>query len=256
MTLAAQRVHHGVNADGVALVRLDHPPANAIDLAMCEALVTALHAVDSAQAIVLTGSGKLFCGGGDLPSFLDDDGLDNDLLRATACGAAEVVRTVVAGPPIVAAINGPVAGAGLGLALCCDARICVPGTRFVGGFAQLGLSPDTSTSFFLPRTIGRARALRLLLDPRGIGTDQALEWGLVDAIEPAGRMLDAARTLAGAWAKGPRQAVVTSRTLVDAEYELEAHLAEEVRNITRLCTDPIVGQRMRAFVGGGTALDG
>ncbi|SNR53726.1 enoyl-CoA hydratase/isomerase family protein [Blastococcus mobilis] len=251
MTAVAGLVHAEVGTDEVAVVRLDHPPANAVDTATCEALAETLRSVGSARAIVLTGEGRLFCGGGDLGSFVDGDTLVLETLSETAHAAAEAVRVLHAGPPVVAAVNGTVAGAGLGLALSCDVRISAPGVRFVGGFAALGLSPDTATSYFLPRTVGRSRALRLLLDPAGIDVDRALAWGLVDEIAPEGTVLEAARALAASLGRAPREAAVASRALIDSTNALEPHLSEEIRSLTSLAAAPAVAERVRAFLAGG-----
>lgn len=251
MTAVAGLVHAEVGSDEVAVVRLDHPPANALDTRTAVALAEALRSVGSARAMVLTGTGRLFSGGGDLGSFLDGDTLVLETLSETAHAAAEVVRLLHSGPPVVAALNGAVAGAGVGLALSCDLRISEPGVRFIGGFGALGLSPDTGTSYFLTRTVSRSRALRLLLDPAGIGAEQALAWGLVDEIAPEGTVLEAARTVAAALGRAPREAVVASRALVDASDPLEAHLQEEIRSLTSLAADPAVAERVRTFLAGG-----
>jgi 2-(1,2-epoxy-1,2-dihydrophenyl)acetyl-CoA isomerase len=251
VTAVAGRVHAEVGTDEVAVVRLEHPPANALDTETCVALAEALGSVGSTRAIVLTGGGRLFCGGGDLGSFVDGDALVLETLSETAHAAAEAVRVLLAGPPVVAALNGTVAGAGLGLALTCDVRISAPGVRFIGGFAALGLSPDTATSYFLPRTVGRSRALRLLLDPAGIDTDQALAWGLVDEIAPDGTVLQAARAVAASLGRAPRDAVVASRALIDSTDALEAHLLEEIRSLTSLAAAPAVAERVRTFLAGG-----
>lgn len=250
MTAVAGRAHTEVGTDEVAVVRLDHPPANALDTETCEALADILTSVRSARAIVLTGAGRRFCGGGDLSSFVVGGDLALGTLSETARAAAEVVRVLHAGPPTVAALNGAVAGAGLGLALSCDIRISAPDVRFVGGFGALGLSPDTGTSYFLPRTVSRSRALRLLLDPAGIDADQALAWGLVDEIAGEGTLLEAARTVAACIGQAPREAVVATRALIDSTDPLQAHLQEEIRSLTSLAATPAVAHRMRAFLTG------
>ncbi|SFE40421.1 enoyl-CoA hydratase/isomerase family protein [Blastococcus tunisiensis] len=251
MTTVARRAHAEVGTDEIAVVRLDHPPANALDTETCEALAETLRSVASARAIVLTGEGRLFCGGGDLGSFVDGEVLSVETLSETAHAGAEIVRALRAGPPVVAALNGAVAGAGVGLAVSCDVRISAPGVRFVGGFGALGLSPDTGTSYFLPRTVSRSRALRLLLDPAGISANQALAWGLVDEIAPEGTVLEAARTVAAALGRAPRGAVVASRALIDATDSLEAHLQAEIRSLTSLAADPSVAERVGTFLAGG-----
>ncbi|MTV27713.1 enoyl-CoA hydratase/isomerase family protein [Nitriliruptoraceae bacterium ZYF776] len=250
MTATARLARAEVDTDDIAVVLLDHPPANALDSETLEALVETLRSAGSARAIVLSGEGRLFCAGGDLGSFVDGEEVSIDALSEAAHLGAEIVRVVRAGPPIVAALNGAVAGAGIGLALCCDLRISAPGVRFIGGFGPLGLTPDTGTSFFLSRTVNRSRALRLLLDPAGVGVDQALEWGLVDEIAPEGTVLEAARKAAAALAATPREAVVASRALIDSPDALEAHLMEEIRSLTSLATAPAVATRFHEFLTG------
>lgn len=244
------RAHAEVGTDEIAVVRLDHPPANALDTETCEALAETLASVGSARAIVLTGEGRLFCGGGDLGSFVDGEDLSLEALSETAHAGARIVRALRAGPPVVAALNGAVAGAGVGLALSCDVRISAPRVRFVGGFAALGLSPDTGTSYFLHRTVSRSRALRLLLDPAGVGAEQALAWGLVDEIAPEGTVLEVARMVAAALGRAPREAVVASRALIDSTDPLEVHFQEEIRSLTSLAGAPAVAERVRAFLAG------
>ena len=120
------------------------------------------------------------------------------------------------GPRVVAVLNSAVAGAGIGLALSCDVRISAPSVRFFGGYGSLGLSPDTGTSYFLPCTGSRSRALQLLLDPAGIDADQALAWALVDEIAAEGTLLDAARTVAAWIGRTSREAVFATRALSDS----------------------------------------
>lgn len=235
--------------DGIAVITLNHPPGNALDVATCEALLDALTTSSDARAIVLTGQGRLFCGGGDLGSFADGDQLQVDRIRQTAEAAAEVIRCMFAGPAVVAGVNGTAAGAGLGLALACDARVSKRSARFVGAFGALGLSPDTATSYLLPRTVGRSRALRLLFDPAGIDAQQALEWGLVDQLTDEASLLDEARRLATALGRVPRTAVVRTRALIDSYGELEPHLAAEVESLTELAAEPTVAERLRSFLG-------
>lgn len=235
--------------DGLAVVTLNHPPGNALDVATCEALLEALTGSADASAIVLTGQGRLFCGGGDLVSFVDGDRLQVDRIRQTAEAAARVIRCLFAGPVVVAGVNGAVAGAGLGLALACDARVSKRSARFVGGFGALGLSPDTATSYLLPRTVGRSRALRLLFDPAGIDAQQALEWGLVDQLTDDASLLEESRRLATALGRVSRPAVVRTRSLIDSYAKIEPHLAAEVESLTELAAEPAVAERLRSFLG-------
>jgi 2-(1,2-epoxy-1,2-dihydrophenyl)acetyl-CoA isomerase len=170
--------------DGIPLVILDRPERrNTLVPELAEALVAALRAAGQARRpVVLTAAGTAFCLGADLKWM----GACPD----PAQGVAELVAmhhlaitTLLEMPvPVIVAINGAVAGGGLGLALAADYRIAAQRATFSTAYFRLGLTPDGGSSAFLPGLIGRARTLELLLTNRSLTAAEALEWGLVNQV--------------------------------------------------------------------------
>ncbi len=184
--------------DGVAHLRLARPQAlNALDSALGEALAdaTARLARDAdVRVVVLSGEGKAFMAGGDLHS-----------LRASPVAAADAliaplhraVRTLAQMPqPVIAAIHGAAAGAGMSLALAADVTIAAEGTRLVFAYGDIGTSCDGGMSWHLTRRVGLARASEIALFGEVITAQQALEWGLVMRVVPGDRLLETAHVLA------------------------------------------------------------
>ncbi len=218
--------------DGVALLTLRRPERlNALDdRLLTGGLRKALEALDeemAVRAIVVTGSGRGFCAGADLES----QGFD----QPTASEAERFVRSTHRTPvairgmatPTIAAVNGPAVGAGLGLALACDLRLAGPDARFGSPFVQMGLVPDFGVSYFLPRVVGTATALDLMLTGRTVDADEADRIGLVARVcdDVVADALDAAESLASL----PPHAVTMTRrnTYRSMELDLEAEVLEQ-----------------------------
>ncbi|ABK53608.1 Enoyl-CoA hydratase [Acidothermus cellulolyticus 11B] len=177
-----------------------------LDLATKAALRDTLRRVadDSAvRAVVLTGTGSVFCLGQDLhehaAALADDATRAWDTLRNHFNPIATALATMP--KPVIAAVNGTAAGAGMSLALACDLRVAAPAATFHVAFPGIGLSVDTGMSWFLPRLIGYGRAMELLLRPRPISAAAAAELGLVTAV--AEDVRQAAVQLAEELADGP-----------------------------------------------------
>jgi len=174
-------------ADGVAVVTLNRPDRlNAVKPSTIPLMVEAfdgLGADDSVAAIVLTGAGRGFCAGVDLSA---REEWPEPTLEATTAFMREVHQAGVSlsriPQPVIAAVNGPAAGGGFGYALACDLRIAAPTATFVASFAQLSLGPDCGLSHTLPRIVGTARALEVLLTAATFTADEALALGLVSRI--------------------------------------------------------------------------
>ena len=166
--------------DGLAIVTLDAPPVNSLGQAMRAALLAALEqalADNAVSAIVLASSQKVFCGGADISEFgTPKAGAEPDL--------PGLLNTIeAAGKPVIAAINGIALGGGLELALACDYRFAAPGAKVGLPEVNLGLIPGAGGCISIARRMGRQRCARLCLSGQRIKASQALEWGLVDAIE-------------------------------------------------------------------------
>jgi len=192
---------------GVALLRLNRPESlNALDRTLVEALGSALEqatADPSVRAIVLGGEGGAFCSGADLKEALRELDAGGALGERLASFQKSIHLIAGAAQPVIAAVDGPAVGFGADLALACDLRVLSERAYFEEKFVGIGLMPDGGGTFHLPRLIGLARALELLLLGERIDAKRALELGLTSRVLPPGEHLDAALTLAARLAEGP-----------------------------------------------------
>ncbi|MCU1672343.1 MAG: enoyl-CoA hydratase [Frankiales bacterium] len=197
---------------GVATITLNRPEGmNALTVEAKVALLEAVTSVaaDSAvRAVVLTGSGRAFCVGQDLREHAALlEAADPAPLSTVREHYNPMVSALAAMPkPVVAAINGTAAGAGLGIACACDFRIGAAGSRYTTAFAGIGLTADSGLSWSLPRLIGSGRAAAMLMLAEPFTAEQALEMGLLNAVVPAEQVLPAALELAARLAAGPTAA--------------------------------------------------
>ncbi|MBV9315442.1 MAG: enoyl-CoA hydratase/isomerase family protein [Pseudonocardia sp.] len=235
-------VRRGEPAAGVAVVTLNRPAQrNALTVELKSALVDELSKVSadsSVRAVVLTGAGKSFCVGQDLREHAN-------ALRAdpvTAFDTVErhynpIVELLATMPkPVIAALNGSAAGAGLGFALACDLRLAAEGSTFATAFAAIGLTADSGLSAHLVHALGAARATELMLLGEPFSAEQALEWGLVRAVLPVDKVLPSALELAGRLAAGPTAAYaeIKKALALGAVSTLSAVLASEAQAQARL----------------------
>lgn len=207
--------------DGVATITLNRPEAmNGLDVATLDLLRDTVRqvAVDRAvRCVVLTGSGRAFCVGQDLKEHLA--GLKGDSavpLSATVEERYNPIALALATmpKPVVAAVNGIAAGAGVSLALVADFRVLVDTAGFNTSFAGVALSCDTGSSWTLPRLVGRAKAMELLYFPRTVDAAEALELGLANQVVPAEGFEQAVGELAARLAAGPTVALGSIRQSV------------------------------------------
>lgn len=203
-------VVYTVGGDGIASVTLNRPEAmNSLDIATKVALREAVVAAakdDAVRCLVLRGTGRAFCVGQDLKEHVE-------LLRGGDTGALfstveehynpTVLALMTMSKPVVAAVNGVAAGAGASLALACDFRVVAETAGFNLAFAGVALSCDTGVSWTLPRIVGRAKALDLLLRPRTVSAEESLDLGMATSVVPAEDLDDAVSELAGTLAAGP-----------------------------------------------------
>lgn len=188
----------------VAVVEMRRPPYNYFDLELMNALGQIFEDVDqdvSLRAIVLAAQGSAFCAGAD---FSTPGGPSRDVYPAAA-------RLFATRKPIVAAIQGPAVGGGLGLALVPDFRVASPEARFVANFVKLGIHPGFGLTHTLPRLVGVQRASLLLYTGRRLNGEQALAWGLVDELVNQSELHAAALKLAGEIAEAAPLAVISTR---------------------------------------------
>ncbi|MGN7247333.1 enoyl-CoA hydratase/isomerase family protein [Janibacter anophelis] len=205
--------------DGIAHIELNRPEAaNGIDMALATGLREAVEAArddDAVRVVLLTGAGKRFCGGGDIAGFVDEEDPSYLQRLAEEAGAAVIALEDLA-KPVVVAVQGAVAGGGLGLMLGGDLVVAQEGTKFVFAYPAIGLTPDCGVSYLLPRAIGQQRALAFALSGRPLSAQDAQAQGLVaEVVEDAGAR---AREIATALAKGAAGAFGDSRRLLRASW--------------------------------------
>lgn len=253
MTAAQEQVLLDVR-DGVASLTLNRPDnANVLDLATGKALlqkVLAIRADRSVRAVVLGGAGKHFCFGGDLRGMIGEGApVEPYLLELTAALHEAVLELVKLEAPVIAAVNGTAAGAGVGLVAMADLAICGESSRFNLAYTGVALTPDGSTSFFLPRLVGAKRAAELLLTNRMLGANEALEWGLVNRVVPDAALRDEALALAQRLARGPRNSFAKTKSLLAFSHEsLAAHLQREGLTIAAQAASAEGMEGMNAFL--------
>ncbi|MCP9485604.1 MAG: enoyl-CoA hydratase-related protein [Gaiellaceae bacterium MAG52_C11] len=219
--------------DAVLTITLNRPEVfNAFNGALHAALLAALgEAADSAvRAVVITGAGRGFCAGQDLKEFQEVSGSIRERLEQTYHPNIRAIRALE--KPVLAAVNGPCAGAGLSLAAACDVRIASNSATFVPGFVGIGLVPDSGGSFFLHRLLGFARAFEWMSSNRKLTAADAHAWGLVSEVVPADGLAARAAELGATWAEAPTRAIGMTKRLfdhahdasLDEQLELEAEL--------------------------------
>ena len=203
-----------VERDGaIGWIRINRPERlNAFSGTMREDLEAGLHeleADDAVRCIVLTGAGRAFSTGGDVRVMaqLIDEGNRESFAELVRTGARIVSFIDRMSKPVIAAINGPAAGAGACLALACDMRIASESATIGLTFLRVGLHPDWGGSFFLPRLVGHALAAELIYTGGMVSAERAERLGLVNRVVPSAELEPAARALAGQVAAGPRKMV-------------------------------------------------
>lgn len=243
-------------ADGVARVTLRRPEAaNALTPLMCRELSEAATLCDErgdVRAAILEGAGGAFSAGGDLNLFASaGDGLGATIKTMTADLHAAVSRLSRMDAPVVCAVRGVAAGAGLGLAASCDYAMAADSARFTLAYTAVGLSPDGSSTWFLPRLVGLRRARELMLTNRTLSADEARDIGLVDAVVPEDRLEAEVLARARAFAAGPTRAYgAVKRLLQDSMTNgLETQMEREARTIADLSRGADVREGVAAFVG-------
>lgn len=203
------RVHLEVSG-GVATVTLDGAASrNSLSGATGQALLEVMRRVsadDAVRAVLLTGANGAFTAGADLRELRADyeAGSPPDLGKVLTDGLNPLIETVVGMPkPVIAAIPGAAAGAGLALALACDLRLAARSATLSTAFAAIGLTADAGLSWILPRIVGTARATALLMLPERLPAERGLELGLIQAVLPDEMLDETAHELAARMAEGP-----------------------------------------------------
>lgn len=196
--------------EGVGLITLNRPERfNALNREIMLDLLQVIQEAavdDEVRAIVITGNGKAFCSGGDLIGHISFETKEPVRRQEYIKEGGLISMALQKVPkPIIAAVNGIAAGAGMDLALACDIRIASEQARFSEVFAKAGLVPDMGGSWFLPRLVGLGKALELIFTGDIIDANEAYRIGVVNYVVPHEELLDKAMEMAGKFAKGPAQ---------------------------------------------------
>jgi 2-(1,2-epoxy-1,2-dihydrophenyl)acetyl-CoA isomerase len=217
----------------VFTITLNRPDVlNAFNRAMQDGLAAALKDARDPEirAVVVTGAGRGFCVGQDLTEFREAAGDIADRLRESYHPNVLAVRSLE--KPVIAAVNGPAAGAGLSFAAACDLRIAADSATFVPAFINIGLVPDSGGTFFIARLLGAARAFEWMTSGRPLTAAEAQAWGLVSEVVEADGVAERTAELAGFLAAMPTRAIGMTKRLfgaaptntLDEQLELEAQL--------------------------------
>ncbi|MDX3452391.1 enoyl-CoA hydratase-related protein [Streptomyces sp. ME02-8801-2C] len=251
-----------VEVDDHRLVRVEmcRGAGNPIDLATARALLDAARECEKARAraVLLTGRGPSFCVGGDLKEFaaLPGERLAGHLAAVTDAlhGALRTLAGLDA--PLVAAVQGAVAGAGLGLASAADVCLAASDARFMAAYTAIGYTPDAGTSWTLPRLVGPRRALDLLLTNRRVPAREALEMGLVSRVVEPERLYEEAVETAAVLARGATGAYGVTRWLVGraSSVGLTEHLEAEARHLSAAAVSAEGREGVAAFIEGRPAV--
>jgi 2-(1,2-epoxy-1,2-dihydrophenyl)acetyl-CoA isomerase len=203
-------------AGAVLTVTLNRPDVlNAFNGAMHVAFADALKQAraDDVRAVVVTGAGRGFCVGQDLSEFRDGGRDIGGHLRRNYHPSITAIRELE--KPVIAAVNGPAAGAGLSVACACDLRIASDGATFVPAFVNVGLVPDSGATFFVTRLVGPARAFEWLCSGRRLTAAEAHAWGVVSEVVEADGLAARAADVAAELAVLPTRAVGMTKRLLD-----------------------------------------
>lgn len=238
---------------GVARIRLTHGAVgNAIDLALARALNDAVQrtvATSTVRVVLLSSDGANFCVGGDLRAFVEQPDLPSHLAAITEVLHAAIEGLVELDAPVVVAVQGAAAGAGLGLVCAADVVVAGVSARFRMAYTAAGLSPDGGTSYLLPRLVGSRRAAYLTMVNPTIGSEQALEWGLVSEVVDDRDLGDRADELAGHLSQTATRAVGRAKRLLRDQTcrSLHDHLECEAALLVRSASEPDAAEGIASF---------
>ncbi len=242
--------------DNVAHITLNRPDAaNSINEDMGKDLMHAALRCDEdpeIRAVLISGTGKIFSGGGDLNAFLaKGNQLPYYVKEITTYLHSAMSRFTRMDAPVVAAVHGAAAGAGLSIAIACDIVVAAETTRFMVAYTRAGLVPDGSSTYFLPRLVGLKRSLELTLTNRMFSAKEALEWGLITRVVPDNELLAQAKAIALQLASGPTRAYGISKRLLHSGWveTLETQMENESQAIANSARTADAREGISAFLG-------
>lgn len=234
-----ETLHLTIN-NQVATLTLDRPPANTINLPMARELMRAAIICDDdpdIRAVIFTAKGKMFSAGGDISGMVNEGASTNAmLLEITGNLHSAVARFARMDAPVICAVNGTCAGAGVSLAVMGDITLAADTAKFTGAYTAAGLAPDGGATYALTRQIGIRKTRELFLLNKVLTAQTALDWGMVNEIVPPESLMERATELATALAQGPTRAFGAVKKLVASAgtTSLETQMELESRAIAAM----------------------
>ena len=242
-------------ADNIATITLNRPDAaNALNAPMADELLDvsiACSTRNDVRAVIITGSGKLFCGGGDLNEFKSvGDQKEAHLLKMATILHAAVIRFANLDAPVIMAVNGTAGGGGFSIVLSGDYVLASHKAKFVSAYTASGLSPDGSSTYFLAKHVGMLRAKELMLTNRVLTADEACDWGIVNRVVEPDELMVEAMKLAKTFADGPTKAYGSTKRLLQTAYSdpMESQLEKETQGIAGMMTTHDGPHGLEAFL--------
>jgi 2-(1,2-epoxy-1,2-dihydrophenyl)acetyl-CoA isomerase len=239
---------------GIAHIALNRPDVgNAMNFEMVKGLADAALACDddpTVRVVLISANGRMFCAGGDLKAFAEFGDQAGVRVKELADALHKAISLFARmSPPIVVAVNGSAVGGGFSLSLIGDYVIAVKSAKFAMGYTAAGLSPDGSSTYYLPRLIGLRKAQELALTNRMLTATEAQEWGLVTCVVEDSALREEELAICRKIASGPAtaQSVVKKLFLCSFQNSLEEQMDIEAQEISRMVISPDGQAGIRAF---------
>ena len=211
--------------DNVATIQMNRPEAlNALSIQLTRDLETGIRRAisDEARVVVLTGSGRAFCSGGDLREMQaigQAEGRIEAFLEAPLTALHDVILLIRETPiPFIAAVNGVCAGAGTNVALACDLVIAADDSSFNEAFVKIGLSPDCGGTFFLPRAIGEKLAAELFMTAENVSAERAAQFGMINRVVSSDNLMTEALIMAKKLAQAPTSSIGRIKRMLNVSF--------------------------------------
>ena len=243
--------------DGVGRVTLNRSErSNAISLAFSKELAAALDAVcdavasGAARSVLIDAVGERFCAGGDITEFVANADAMHRLIDDILAPLNPALHRLGTLPvPVISAVNGPIGGAGIGLALCADVVLASEAMKLRAGYSAIGLSPDAGAAYYLSRRVGASKAKELFFFNRTLSAAECLQLGIVNTVLPAGELAQTAAQMAAQAAAGAARSLASIKRLCDgaAARDLREHLALEKEFLVACSRTADAREGVRAF---------
>lgn len=240
---------------GIATITLNRPEsANGLDLQMAHELNETAIKCDNnedVKAVIITAQGRFFCAGGDVKAMQDNDSSSGESVKRIADELHRALSVFARmDAPVIIAVNGTAAGAGFSLAVTGDLVLAAESAKFTMAYTKIGLSPDGSSSYYLPRLIGLRRTQELMITNRVLSANEAMEWGLITKVVADDALMVEAEKLAQMCVNGASESYSTIKKLLLTSFDnsIETQMELEGRGIAE-CANSANGQEgIKSFI--------